>query len=435
MANEADFWIAGKIRGNFSCNDLLTEDELQAYQLEKIRESIALAKNNSEFYKKLYSNIISGEIKTFEDFEKVPFTCADDIRKYGKYMVTVHPDEIERIVTLQTSGTTKEPKRLYFTKEDLELTIDYFHNGMKCMTTPKDTFLILLPAKTPSSVGDLLRIGMKRMGAKVIPYGLIDDYKKVAMLIRDEKVTSLVGNPVQILILAETARNNNIKIRLNTILLSTDYVPVSLSKRLNKLLGCKIFEHYGMTEMGLGGGIFCKELKGYHIRENDLYIEVIDKNGNRLPDGEYGEVVFTTLTRKGMPVIRYKTGDYGRWKKQKCPCGSPLRLLDRVSHRIDYEGIIPITLLDECLFSIDFVVDYDAYLNNDTLTLYLKLIGGYTQDVINNAKEALCALTKTKLAKEKGLKLSVKATYDIGDPMTALKKRKIIKENAANDNN
>jgi phenylacetate-coenzyme A ligase PaaK-like adenylate-forming protein len=89
-----------------------------------------------------------------------------------------------------------------------------------------------------------------------------------------------------------------------------------------------------MTEMGLGGAMACEERVGYHPREADLIFEIIDpQTGGPLPEGEVGEVVFTTLTRAAMPLIRYRTGDLSRWIPGNCPCGSVLKRLDRIADR------------------------------------------------------------------------------------------------------
>lgn len=86
-----------------------------------------------------------------------------------------------------------------------------------------------------------------------------------------------------------------------------------------------------MTKMGLGGGVECEALNGYHMREADMYFEIIDiKTEKKLQDGEYGEIVFTTLTRKGMPLIRYRTGDIGRFIDKPCDCGTILKTMERV---------------------------------------------------------------------------------------------------------
>jgi len=356
-------WIKSKI--GLSKDQRLTRELIEEYQLKKIKEIIIYAKENSLFYRHHLKNVKPQNINSISDIQDIPFVNADDIRKNGIKMLCTGQDEIKRIVTLNTSGTTGEPKKLFFTAEDLELTIDFFHEGMKYLVDKDDVVLILMPCKIPDSIGDLLARGLERLGAKAIAFGIPEDLKKLSEIVRSEKVTSIVGIPVHVLELAEVlGKPEDIKIK--TVLLSADYIPDSLSKRIENKWNCKVFEHYGSTEMGYGGAVQCAFTWGMHPREADLYFEIIDpETGLVLPEGEFGEIVVTTLTRKGMPLIRYRTGDYGRWLKGNCPCGTALKSLDKVRHRIadniTLDGYkIDITKLDEALFRIEGLCDYEA---------------------------------------------------------------------------
>ncbi len=270
------------------------------------------------------------------------------------------------MVTLQTSGTTGRPKRIYFTNEDQELTIDFFKVGMSTLTGPLDRVLILLPCKTPGSVGDLLRIGLERLGAIPIPYGPVCDPSNALETMNTQRVDCLVASPTQALGLARRWQSGMYK--PHSVLLSTDYVPNAIVKALVGAWDCEVFNHYGATEMGLGGGVECAAHSGYHLREADLYFEIIDpQSGTPLQEGEYGEVVFTTLTRRGMPLIRYRTGDRSRFLPGKCPCGANLRTLEVISGRFDgflvlEEGILKISDLDEALFTIPELLNFQASL-------------------------------------------------------------------------
>jgi phenylacetate-coenzyme A ligase PaaK-like adenylate-forming protein len=138
--------------------------------------------------------------------------------------------------------------------------------------------------------------------------------------------------------------------------------------------------------MGLGGGVECEAQQGYHLCEADLLFEIIDPDTEKpMPDGEYGEVVFTTLTRRGMPLIRYRTGDVSRFILEPCACRTQLKTLERITHRLD--GRVPIgphslTMadLDAALFAIAGVLNFTVTLLNengrDGLHLEVKVAEG-----------------------------------------------------------
>lgn len=331
MYRYLDIWTARKLGVSE-----LTRTNMEAYQLEKIKETLRWAAANSPFYRGRYG---AAEVRTWEDFRKLPFTCPQDVVNFGGDMVCLPQSRISRIVTMETSGTEGRPKRIYFTEEDQELTIDFFHNGMQLLVDPSDTVLILMPCRRPGSIGDLLKTGLERLGAKTVPYGLPQggDDETILQLMEERGVTCCVALPTHLAALAEKAAGR--RISMKTVLLSAEYVSAESRKKIQNAWGCKIFEHYGMTEMGLGCAVSCGELSGCHIRESDLYLEIIDpETGRVLPDGEEGEVVFTTLTRKGMPFIRYRTGDWSSFLKEPCRCGSILKRISRVGDRNMQKG-------------------------------------------------------------------------------------------------
>ncbi len=177
-------------------------------------------------------------------------------------------NEVERIVTLPTSGTTGPPKRIYFTLRDQELTRDFFHRGMSTLVETGDRVLILLPGSLPGSVGELLKEGLARVGVDGIPHGPVTDPWHTLDVIKSERVTALVGIPVQVFWLAKltaTARSAH-SVNLKSVLLSTDRVPHIVAETIERTWDCDIYNHYGTTEMGLGGGVDCRAKCGYHLR-------------------------------------------------------------------------------------------------------------------------------------------------------------------------
>jgi len=353
-------WIAEKIgRGK----QPLSEKSLTAYQLARLRGTLRLARAKSAFYRR--QRISADEISTLDDFASLPFTTPQDIQDDPLAFLCVSQDEIARVVTLDTSGTTGKPKRLFFTAADQELTIDFFRVGMSTFTRRGDRVLILLPVARPGSVGDLLFTALARLGAGGIPHGPMTNIDTALEALEATGAEVVVGSPAQVLALARQPGAQRLAVRC--VLLTTDSVPASLARAVEHAWGCTVFNHYGMTEMGLGGGVECQARRGYHLREADLLFEVVDPaTGRPLPEGETGEIVFTTLTRRGMPLIRYRTGDLSHFIPGPCQCGTVLRTLacveGRIANRVTIgpHGVLTLAELDEALFAVPGVIDFRA---------------------------------------------------------------------------
>lgn len=394
----------------------LLRENLNRYTEKKIYDTLSNAVENSTFYRQRYGDKLTelrkifetydtnkaykayrtGQRTFFDAFAELPFTTADDLRENEMDLLCVKPGEISRIVTLNTGGSTGKPKRIYFTEEDQQLTVDFFEHGMQLMADSSDNVLILMPARMPGSIGRLLSQGIKNFGASTIEYGLPDmkpaeltdsktaeEAEKILELIKQENVTGIVALPTHMAMLAEVMQrkcrsilkqanipevSNDICRRefaknigtvcsnesclsedslyerissVKWVLLSAEYISKQHTEKIAKAFNCKVYEHYGMTEMGLGCAVSCGCGEGYHVRETDLYIEIIDpKTGKPAEDGQAGEIVFTTLTRKGMPFIRYRTGDCSRWITESCSCGSILKRLDKVGPRDAVKGYL-----------------------------------------------------------------------------------------------
>ncbi|MCD8476687.1 MAG: AMP-binding protein [Sulfurospirillum sp.] len=354
-----------------------SQEALEAYQLEKIRKTLYHAKEKSRFYNETLKETDLKTITSLSDFEQIPFTTPLDIKRHAHDFLCVSAHEVERIVTLNTSGTTGDEKRLFFTHEDLEETIDFFQYGMNCLVEKGDKVMVLLPGSAFGSIGDLLKKALSRSNIECVVHGLLQDVEKTAACIEEHHITCIVGIPMQVRYLS-LMKPELFNTHIQKVLLSTDYVPDELVKTLSRNGTCKVFNHYGMTEMGYGGGVECGCLNGYHLRENHLYVEIIDPvTGKRVSDGEYGEVVFTTLNRQAMPLIRYKTGDTARFVTKPCGCGTFLRTMEKVRGRMENKITINgcevhLRELDEIILSYDEVMDYKAeYFGENTLHVRL----------------------------------------------------------------
>lgn len=346
-----DIWTDKKIGGGGK----LTRAKIDDYTAVRLRETIEYAVANSSFYREKFEEQYyrakerSG-VSFIENFRSLPFTTPHELSERGQEFLCVSAGSISRIVTLATGGSTGIPKRIYFTEEDQQLTVDFFENGMKLIVDKSDNVLILMPARMPGSIGKLLGQGLRNLGAGVIEYGLPepDELPELIEIIDDRNVTSVVALPTHMRTLAELElqkkrrkRRRQSRSRLRSVLLSAEYISYEDVRLIEDAFSCKVYEHYGMTEMGLGCAVGCGFGEGYHIRESDLYLEIIDpETGKNVEAGKTGEIVFTTLTRKGMPFIRYRTGDFSRFITEKCTCGSVLRRLDKVAPRDEIKGYL-----------------------------------------------------------------------------------------------
>lgn len=355
-----------------------SQEALRAYQLGELIKTLTYAKDKSRFYQAALKESDVNSITSLKDFERIAFTTPEDIKRNAYDFVCVSSNEVERVVTLNTSGTTGDEKRIFFTQKDLDTTIDFFSHGMRCLVDESDKVLVLLPGPSYGSIGDLLKKALSLSKIECIVQGVLSDVEKTALCIEENNITCIVGIPMQVLYFSK-AKPEVFTNHIKKVLLSTDYVPDALVEALSDNGQCKVFNHYGMTEMGYGGGVECECLNGYHLRENDLYFEIIDPiTGEPVEDGVYGEVVFTTLHRQAMPLIRYKTGDMARFSTKLCGCGTFLRtmekVLGRIENKIDINGhAIHLRELDEILLHFPRILDYKLTVCEKN-SLHVKLI-------------------------------------------------------------
>jgi phenylacetate-coenzyme A ligase PaaK-like adenylate-forming protein len=407
-----DEWLKIRMGGSYA-GQYPTREEVRHYQLEKLRQTIDYAWVNSPFYSQHFRGLRASPLERIEDLCRVPFTTPEDLMKDPLRFLCVSQSEIERVVTLRSSGTTAPSKRLFFTEEDLERTTDFFHYGMHLLAEPGQRVLILMPGDSPGSVGDLLSKAVKRMDVEGIVHGPVRNPGQVIHEIVVKEIDCLAGIPVQVLSLIRHRTSDKIPPgRIKSVLLSADYVPMAIVKALEIAWGCRVINHYGTTEMGLGAAVECNPSAGYHLRDGDLFFEIIDPSTDQpASEGEIGEVVFTTLARKGMPLIRYRTGDVARFLPGPCPCGSVLSRMESVRGRlkgqvkIGHGCSLSMPELDEALFPIPGIINYQAEIGAENDLDFLKL----TFWVQEGQEEAISRAAFQALTKIPGIRRSLAA--------------------------
>ncbi|MDR3311438.1 MAG: AMP-binding protein [Oscillospiraceae bacterium] len=329
------------------------------YRGEKLRETLGTALR-SRFYREKFKNADVSEL--FGAFSQIPLTRAADVARESEAFLCVKPDEVSRVVTLRTSGTTASPKRLFFTDGEIARTEDFFARGMTAMTRRGGRVLIFLPRSGDDGVTDILSRGLARFGCGASVFGAVTDADAALGAIRAYAPDCVVGLPSHMLYLARSG----VAASVGSVLLCSDYISPSAVAGIEDAWNCRVFSHYGLTETLYGGAVSCGEDGGMHVCETDLYFEIVGSDGNPAPDGGWGEIAVTTLTRKAMPLVRFATGDAGRFLTEDCPCGSKVRRLDRVRGRIGSELLCA---LDDAVLRQPGVLRYSVSRAGNALTL------------------------------------------------------------------
>ena len=324
----------------------LTREGLEALQLWRLNETLTRLKQRGGIYA-----AYPDKLETLAQLQTLPFTTPEMLSANpGKFLLTSQ-SEVSRVISGATSGTTGPAKRVFYTERDTEHTIGFFAAGISEMLAPGEKCFIAFPFTGPFGLGDLIAKAVERLGGEPIRAGFGQTWGEMCSLVRQTQPETYIGFPVTLLSLA---RMYGPGVPIQRALVSGDACPEGVMEELEKLLGSRLYPHYGSRECGLGGAVTCQAFEGMHLRENHIIPEIIDEHGNVLADGEYGELVITTIGAEAMPLIRYRTGDYTRILPP-CPCGGVTKRLDTVSRK---ESLIAIEQLDSVLFRIPELVDY-----------------------------------------------------------------------------
>jgi phenylacetate-coenzyme A ligase PaaK-like adenylate-forming protein len=328
--------------------ELFTLKTLMEYQQTRRREAVKRAEDNSAFYRE----------------HGAAFTDGGTLIAQGERMLCVPLGYVSRVRTMQTSGSTGAPKRVWFTDADLERTVTFFSQGMRPLVYEAETCVIMMSRDTPGSVADLLRRGLARNGVCSVIHGAIQDPQAADAAMG---AACLVGLPAELFWLCRHAP----QLRPKTVLLSADYVSDSIIKGIAETWGCQVFTHYGMTETCYGLAVQCCAREGHHIRLDDYMVEIIDpRTGAEVLPGCEGEIVLTSLSSQAMPLIRYRTGDIGSLVVGRCGCGSILPRLGKIRGRREYlENKLNIHRMDDIMYALPGIKGYRAALDGDVLLL------------------------------------------------------------------
>ncbi|WP_366931340.1 phenylacetate--CoA ligase [Methanolobus sp.] len=301
----------------------------------------------SPFYQKKFaeSGVDISKIKTLEDISKLPLTTKEELRDaYPLGLQAVPDEEIVRIHS--SSGTTGSPVIIPYTKGDVEVWADMMMRCYKLAGLTNTDRIQITPGYGLWTAGIGFQAGAELLGSMAVPMGPGNTEKQLQMML-DLRSTALASTSSYALLLAEeiTKRGLKDKIKLKVGIIGSERWSPKMRARIEDELGIDTYDIFGLTEIyGPGIALDCSLHDGLHYWSDHLLFEIIDPvTGEPLPDGTLGELVITTLTKEGAPLIRYRTRDLTRIFPEPCKCGCPFpridRLLGRTDDRIKIKGV------------------------------------------------------------------------------------------------
>ena len=314
-------------------------EAIEATQLVRLRNSVEQALK-SPFYKKRLGGlgITPGSITSLASLKDIPFTTKQDLRNSYPYGLLAAPlDEMVRLHA--SSGTTGAATAVCHTQDDLNTWADLMARCMHMVGIRKSDVFQNIAGYGLFTGGLGIHAGAERLGCLTVPAGAGNTRRQIK-LIRDLGVTALHIIPSYALYLGQTLKAEGMDPRElppRIALIGAEPHTEEARQRIEYLLGLKAYNSYGLSEMnGPGVAFECLAQSGMHVWEDAFIVEILDpKTLEPVPDGEIGELVMTTLTRRGMPILRYRTSDLTRFVPGTCVCGREHRRIDRILGRAD----------------------------------------------------------------------------------------------------
>ncbi len=325
--------------------ETMPREQLRELQLKRLRKTIRIAAH-SPYYQKVFNEygITEDSIRTVEDIRKIPFTTKADMRANYPFGLVAGNMLEDGVRIHSSSGTTGTPTVIVHSQHDLD---SWANLVARCLYTVgiRKTDVFQNSSGYGMFTGGLgFQYGAERLGALTVP-AAAGNSKRQIKFITDFKTTALHAIPSYAIRLAEVFLSEGIdptSTSLRTLVIGAEPHTDEQRKKIERLLGVKAYNSFGMTEMnGPGVAFECTEQDGMHIWEDCYLIEIINpETGEPVPDGEVGEMVLTTLDREMMPLLRYRTRDLTRILPGECPCGRTHRRIDRIKGRSDDMFII-----------------------------------------------------------------------------------------------
>lgn len=313
--------------------------DIEKMQLERLQRLVKYCYDNVPFYHKRLSKagVCPEKIKTLSDIQYIPYTTKADLRDNYPYGLFAVPQS--KIVRMHaSSGTTGKPTVVGYTANDLDHWSDCVARLAMAAGADENTIVQICFGYGLFTGALGLHYGLEKIGATVVPSSSGNTEKQI-MLMQDFGTNALVATPSYAQYIGELAREKGVldKLQLKLGLFGSEGCTIEMRNAIEKTLNLFATDNYGMSELnGPGVSGECRERCGMHINEDHYYAEIIDPaTGDVLPRGSEGELVVTTLTKEGMPVLRYRTKDITKIDYEPCACGRTFARMDKPKGRSD----------------------------------------------------------------------------------------------------
>lgn len=323
-----------------SANDFLPQKQLKALQLQRLRAIVALAYDRVELVRGRMDeqSVKPSDIRSLEDIAKLPFMEKSDLRDTYPYgLFAVDMNEVVRLHA--SSGTTGKPIVVGYTKDDMNVWSSTVARALTMYGVRSNDILQVSFGYGLFTGGLGLHSGAEMLGCTVVPASGGNSDRQL-MLLKDFGVTAISCTPSYFIHLIEEAQKLGIdmkKLPLRFGIFGAEPWSEQMRRHIEEYTNIQAFDIYGLSEIvGPGVGAECPCKNGLHIFEDHYYPEIVDPiTGTPLPDGEEGELVLTTLSKRAMPVIRYRTHDLTSIINEPCECGRSIRRIRRIGRRSD----------------------------------------------------------------------------------------------------
>ncbi|WP_461176676.1 phenylacetate--CoA ligase family protein [Virgibacillus ainsalahensis] len=406
--------------------ETLADEKKEALQLERLKTTVERVAENVPFYQEKFEEIglRPEDIRSIDDIQKLPFTVKKDLR--NNYPYGLFAKSVSQLARLHAStGTSGKPTVVGYTKNDIDVWSEITARAIAACGGEPEGVLHNAYGYGLFTGGLGVHYGSEKLGMTTVPISGGNTERQI-MIIEDFKPTVITGTPSYVLNIIEKMEKMGKDPRESSVkygIFGAEAWSEEMRETIEQRMDIKAMDIYGLSEvMGPGVSIECKDAQdGLHIADDHFYVEVIDpKTLEAVPEGEEGELVFTSLTKEAFPVIRYRTGDIASITKEPCKCGRTSIRMSRVKGRIDDMLIIrgvnvfPSEIESALLEMEEFVPHYQLKVNRegalDKVVLKVEISEEVYQAIDCDMNHEKIKILSTKISKK--LKSSCLVTID-----------------------